>query len=55
MNNPSIKVVIASSLGTQANLMKAIKLGADNFLQKPIEIEAILDILHKISKQRGER
>jgi two-component system chemotaxis response regulator CheY len=55
MNNPDIHVVIASSVGTQANLMKAIKLGANNFLQKPIQIDAILDITNNIHKLRGDR
>jgi two-component system chemotaxis response regulator CheY len=54
-NNPNIHVVIASSVGTQANLMKAIKLGAENFLQKPVQIDAILDIANKIHNLRGDR
>ncbi len=54
-NNPKTHVVIASSVGTQGNLMKAIKLGAENFLQKPIQIEAIMDITAKIFNQRGDR
>lgn len=54
-NNPNIHVVIVSSLGTQGNLMKAIKLGAENFLQKPVQIEAIIEIISKIYNQRGDR
>jgi two-component system chemotaxis response regulator CheY len=54
-NNPNIHVVIASSVGTQGNLMKAIKLGAENFLQKPVQLNAILDITKKIHAQRGDR
>ncbi|MEX1030121.1 MAG: response regulator [Paenibacillaceae bacterium] len=53
-NNPNIHVVIASSVGTQGNLMKAIKLGAENFLQKPVQIDAILDIMNKIHNLRGD-
>jgi two-component system chemotaxis response regulator CheY len=54
-NNPNIHVVIASSVGTQGNLMKAIKLGAENFLQKPVQLNAILEITKKIHAQRGDR
>ncbi|QGQ93995.1 response regulator [Paenibacillus psychroresistens] len=49
----SIYVVIASSVGTQSNLIKSIKLGADDFLQKPITIESIVTICKKIIEQRG--
>lgn len=54
-NNPNIHVVIASSVGTQGNLMKAIKLGAENFLQKPIQINSLMVIVNKIFNQRGDR
>lgn len=42
--DPKAKVIMASSAGTQANLKKAIEVGAYNFIQKPIEKEDI----HKI-------
>jgi two-component system chemotaxis response regulator CheY len=51
--NPAIHVVMASSVGTQSNLIKALKLGADNFLQKPIQVEIIVDIAKKIIEDRG--
>jgi two-component system chemotaxis response regulator CheY len=51
---PSIHVVIASSVGTQSNLIKAIKLGANNFLQKPVTVESIVEILQKMAAERGE-
>lgn len=51
--NPAIHVVMASSVGTQSNLIKALKLGADNFLQKPIQVEIIVDIAKKIVEDRG--
>jgi two-component system chemotaxis response regulator CheY len=53
--NPSIHVVMASSVGTQSNLIKALKLGANNFLQKPIEVQAIVDIAKQIIEDRGGR
>jgi two-component system chemotaxis response regulator CheY len=53
--NPGINVVMASSVGTQGNLIKALKAGASNFLQKPIPIEGVLDQLKKIDAERRER
>lgn len=51
--NPAIYVVIASSVGTQSNLIKSIKLGADDFLQKPLTMESILKITNKIMERRS--
>jgi two-component system chemotaxis response regulator CheY len=53
--NPAIYVVIASSVGTQNNLIKSLKLGADDFLQKPVAIESIMNITQKIIEGRGVR
>lgn len=44
--NPDAKVVMASSVGTQSYLKKAIELGASNFLQKPIDFVQIEKILN---------
>lgn len=53
-HNPDIHVVMASSVGTQANLLKALKLGANNFVQKPITMDLVLDIVNKIIDGRGD-
>jgi two-component system chemotaxis response regulator CheY len=53
--NSAAHVVIASSVGTQANLIQAIKYGANDFLQKPITIDAVLNVINKMSHvERGE-
>ena len=44
----SAKVIMASSVGTQANLKEAIVAGAFDFLQKPIEDAAVKKIIDKI-------
>ncbi|HHY72576.1 MAG TPA: response regulator [Bacillus bacterium] len=46
--NPAIKVVMASSAGTQAHLKKALELGAYDFIQKPVTLEAVANIIEKI-------
>ncbi len=51
---PDLHVIMASSVGTQSNLIKALKLGADNFLQKPITAEAVVDMIYTITGERGE-
>lgn len=47
--NPAAKVVMASSIGTQANLKDAIENGAYDFIQKPVSEESIIKILGKIN------
>ncbi len=43
--NKNAVVVMASSMGTEDAVQDALKAGAKNFLQKPIEQEALLKIL----------
>ncbi|MEC1717933.1 response regulator transcription factor [Schinkia azotoformans] len=49
--NSDIKVVMASSAGTQSHLRKAIELGAYDFIQKPVTLEAVANIIEKIIKE----
>lgn len=49
--NPDIKVIMASSAGTQSHLRKAIELGAYDFIQKPVTLEAVANIIEKIIKE----
>lgn len=46
--NPSAKVVMASSIGTQGNLKEAIENGAFDFIQKPVAEDLVIKILEKI-------
>lgn len=48
--NPAAKVVMASSIGTQANLKEAIENGAYDFIQKPVSEESVVKILEKINE-----
>ena len=45
------KVVMASTVGTQRNLITAIKEGAFEFLQKPIKEEDILKVINRMLKE----
>lgn len=51
--NPDVKVIMASSVGTQNNLKKALENGAYDFIQKPITLENLTPIIEKIMK--GDR
>lgn len=48
--NPNIKVIMASSVGTQGNLKKALENGAYDFIQKPITLENLTPIIEKVMK-----
>lgn len=48
--NSEAKVVMASTIGTQSNLTTAIKAGASDFLQKPIEAEDVYKVLNSFAK-----
>lgn len=44
------KVVMASTIGTQANLITAIKAGAYEFLQKPVKEDDVLKVINGLLK-----
>ena len=52
--HPSMKVIMASSAGTQSHLKKALECGADDFIQKPITLEAVTSIIEKAIKEEKE-
>lgn len=49
-----IEVVMASSAGTQAHLKKAIQLGAFDFIQKPVDENAVQNIIEKFLAESEE-
>jgi len=44
--DPDACIVMVSSVGTQTHLKEAIKSGAKDFIQKPVDIEQLRHILH---------
>lgn len=51
---PETKVVMASSAGTKSHLKKALELGAFDFIQKPISLEAVATVVEKVLKEGRE-
>ena len=45
------RVVMASTVGTQGNLIAAIKEGAFEFLQKPVKEEDVLKVINRMLKE----
>ena len=49
--DPSAKIVMASSVGTQQFLKDAIKAGASDFLQKPLDNDQVKRLLDNFCKE----
>ncbi len=47
-NNPDSKIIIVSSVGTQTHIKEAIKAGAKDFIQKPIDEELLKQVLENV-------
>lgn len=45
--NPSAKVVMCSSMGQQALIAEALKLGAKDFVVKPFQPQKVIEVLNK--------
>ena len=50
--DPTAKIVIVSSVGTQEQLKRAIEAGAKDFIQKPIRQDQVENVLNT---QIGDR
>lgn len=48
---PEAKIIMATSIGTEGNLSEAIKYGANDFLQKPVEEEQLRKLLDNYFKE----
>ena len=46
--NPDAKIIIVSSVGTQTHLKEAIKAGARDFVQKPIDEDLFRHVLENV-------
>lgn len=46
--NPDTKIIIVSSVGTQTHIKEAIKAGAKDFVQKPIDEDLLKQIMENV-------
>ena len=46
--NPASKIIIVSSVGTQTHIKEAIKAGAKDFIQKPLDEDLLKQVLENI-------
>ncbi|MCM8767403.1 MAG: response regulator [Candidatus Omnitrophica bacterium] len=51
--NENIPIIILTGFGTTDNIVKAIKMGADDFVEKPFDIEDFLNKIHKYIKLKN--
>ena len=47
------KVVMVSTIGTQSNLIAAVKAGAYEFMQKPVNADEAEKIINKVLKEKN--
>lgn len=52
--NPKTTIIMASSVGTQSSLKDAIKAGARDFLQKPIDNEQVKKLIETYCGKGGK-
>lgn len=47
-DNPDSKIIMVSSVGTQTHIKEAIKAGAKDFIQKPLDEDLLKQILESV-------
>ncbi|MBN1663223.1 MAG: response regulator [Deltaproteobacteria bacterium] len=47
---PDLKVIMASSLGTEEAVLECLRKGAKNFLQKPFEKDKVQEVIREVVK-----
>ena len=51
-DDPDATIIIASSIGTQSQLKKAIEAGAKEFIQKPLEQQQVINTVNRFLEGR---
>jgi len=50
--NPEVPVVLITAYGSIASAVEAMKAGAYDYLTKPIELEALVHLVHRVAERR---
>lgn len=53
--DPDAKIVLYTDYGSKENIVKALRLGASEFVEKPLEIETILPILKRLMEEEKKK
>lgn len=51
-DDPNATIIIASSIGTQSQLKKAIEAGAKEFIQKPLDQQQVINTVNRFLEGR---
>ena len=51
-DDPDATIIIASSIGTQSQLKKAIEAGAKEFIQKPLDQQQVISTVNRFLEGR---
>jgi two-component system chemotaxis response regulator CheY len=51
--DPDARVVMCSALGQEALVIEAVQAGAKDFIVKPFKEERVLDVVRRVTKNRG--
>ena len=50
-DDPDAKVIMVTAAGQKANMIEALKMGAADFIQKPFEMDVIVNTVEKVMEE----
>ena len=50
-DDPDAKVIMVTAAGQKANMVEALKMGAADFIQKPFEMDVIVNTVEKVMEE----
>lgn len=52
--DPQAKVILYTEYGTKKHVVKALRLGASEFIEKPLQVESLLPIFDRLQKETSD-
>ena len=50
-DDPDAKIIMVTAAGQKANMIEALKMGAADFIQKPFEMDVIINTVEKVMEE----
>ena len=50
-DDPDAKIIMVTAAGQKANMIEALKMGAADFIQKPFEMDVIVNTVEKVMEE----